>query len=62
MKLFTLGFFFSRTKSNISAPEFTSQSMCSNYHVSINTTQVIIMLRVMSQIFMSKEKNDCGQP
>lgn len=28
----------------------------SHYHVSINMTQVIIMLRVMSQIFMSKKK------
>ena len=48
--------FFSRTMSRISAPEFTSLSMCSHYHVSINMTQVIIMLRVMSQIFMSKKK------
>lgn len=47
---------FSRTKSRIRGPEFTSPSVCSNYHVAINMTRVIIILRVMSQIFTSKEK------
>lgn len=30
--------------------------MCSNYNMSINMTRVIIKLRVISQIFMSKEE------